>query len=224
MYDQNGVELHKMASHIEPLRLEFLPYHFLLASIGLTGVLTYQDTSTGSIVAMHKTKGNGAGNSLTMCQNKHNAIIYLGHSNGTVSLWSPNMSESVVRVLAHRGGVKSVVVDESVAGGGMNGGRYMATAGLDGMVKVWDCRNWKGCVREWSARGGAAELDWSAKGVLAVASGGTVNVSFPRRHNFSRSLYFRSFSSTQHHHSTLLLEHVLNLINTQSHHSHQRST
>jgi len=52
----------------------------------------------------------------------------------------------------------------------------MATAGHDGMVKVWDCRNWKGAVRQWAARGGSAELEWSQKGALAVASGGSVNV------------------------------------------------
>jgi U3 small nucleolar RNA-associated protein 7 len=52
----------------------------------------------------------------------------------------------------------------------------MATAGRDSVVKVWDCRNWKGAVREWSARGGGAEVEWSARGALAVASGGTVNV------------------------------------------------
>jgi len=53
----------------------------------------------------------------------------------------------------------------------------MATAGHDGIVKVWDCRNWKGAVRQWAARGGSAELEWSQKGALAVASGGSVNVS-----------------------------------------------
>lgn len=57
----------------------------------------------------------------------------------------------------------------------------MATAGKDGFVKVWDCRNWKGAVREWNVRGaGDAELEWSQRGSLAVASGGTVNVSTPR--------------------------------------------
>lgn len=52
----------------------------------------------------------------------------------------------------------------------------MATSGQDGVVKVWDCRNWKGAVRTWSTRGGGAELEWSQKGVLAVATGGSVNV------------------------------------------------
>lgn len=32
IYDHNGVELHCLNKHLEPLYLEFLPYHFLLAS------------------------------------------------------------------------------------------------------------------------------------------------------------------------------------------------
>ena len=32
IYDHNGVELHCLSKHVEPLFLEFLPYHFLLAS------------------------------------------------------------------------------------------------------------------------------------------------------------------------------------------------
>ena len=33
IYDKDGVELHKLSSHIEPTALEFLPYHWLLASV-----------------------------------------------------------------------------------------------------------------------------------------------------------------------------------------------
>lgn len=32
IYDHNGVEIHCLNKHLEPLFLEFLPYHFLLAS------------------------------------------------------------------------------------------------------------------------------------------------------------------------------------------------
>ncbi|KAK0467710.1 BING4CT-domain-containing protein [Desarmillaria tabescens] len=131
IYDRDGVELHCLKAHIEPTRMEFLPYHWLLATI-----------------------------------------------NGTVTLWTPNLPHPAVQLLAHLGPVASVSMDPS------QGGRYMATAGKDQTVKVWDCRNWKGAVREWSARGGYAEVEWSAKGALAVASGGTVNVyTAPTIHN-----------------------------------------
>ncbi|KAI0327740.1 BING4CT-domain-containing protein [Cubamyces sp. BRFM 1775] len=167
IYDRDGVELHKLKSHIEPTRLEFLPYHWLLVSVGNPGYLKYQDTSTGQVVVEHRTK---LGACHTMCQNPHNAVIHLGHQNGTVTLWTPNLPHPAVRLLAHLGPVGSVSVDSST------GGRYMATAGQDGTVKVWDCRNWKGAVRTWNARGGSAELEWSQKGALAVATGGSVNV------------------------------------------------
>lgn len=136
---------------------------------GNAGYLKYQDTSTGQLLIEHRTK---LGSSTAMTQNLHNAVIHLGHQNGTVTLWTPNLPHPAVTLLAHLGPVSSVSVDPS------QGGRYMATAGRDGTVKVWDCRNWKGAVREWSARGGTAEVEWSARGTLGVASGGTVNVSF----------------------------------------------
>lgn len=167
IYDRDGVEIHRLKAHIEPTRLEFLPYHWLLVSVGNTGHLKYQDTSTGSLVADHRTK---LGACRTMTQNRHNAVIHLGHQNGVVTLWTPNLPHPAVQLLAHLGPVVGLSVDPST------GGRYMASSGADGTVKVWDCRNWKGCVREWTTRGGGAELEWSAKGALAVATGGSVNM------------------------------------------------
>ncbi|KAF8884163.1 WD40-repeat-containing domain protein [Infundibulicybe gibba] len=168
IYDRDGVELHCLKSHIEPTRLEFLPYHWLLASVGNAGYLKYQDTSTGQLLVEHRTK---LGSCTTMAQNLHNAVIHLGHQNGCVTLWTPNLPHPAVQLLAHLGPVVSCSIDPS------QGGRYMATAGRDGTVKVWDCRNWKGAVRDWNVRGGGGiELEWSAKGSLAVASGGSVNV------------------------------------------------
>ncbi|KAF7800151.1 hypothetical protein EIP86_011397 [Pleurotus ostreatoroseus] len=167
IYDRDGVELHRLKSHIEPTRLEFLPYHWLLVSVGNPGTLTYQDTSTGQLIAQHRTK---LGACSTLAQNPHTAVIHLGHQNGTLTLWTPNLPTPAVRLLAHSGPVVSASVDPST------GGRYVATAGRDGMVKVWDCRNWRGAVRAWATRGGGAEVEWSQRGALAVASGGSVNV------------------------------------------------
>src|SRR5882762_6493811 len=33
IYDRDGVELHKLKAHVEPTRLEFLPFHWLLATV-----------------------------------------------------------------------------------------------------------------------------------------------------------------------------------------------
>jgi U3 small nucleolar RNA-associated protein 7 len=173
MYDLNGVELHRLASHIEPTKLEYLPYHFLLVSASNTGFLKYQDISTGQTVVEHRSK---LGPCRTMCQNPWNSVIQLGHQNGTVTLWTPNSPTPHVRLLAHLGEVTAVSVDGSSAG------RYMATSGADGRVKVWDCRNWKGCLRQWNVRTGTshglhgAQLDWSQKGMLAVGASNVVNV------------------------------------------------
>lgn len=48
-----------------------------------------------------------------MTQNPYNAIIHLGHPNGTVSLWSPNQKEPLVKMLCHRGAVRSLTVDKT---------------------------------------------------------------------------------------------------------------
>lgn len=137
---------------------------------GNAGYLKYQDTSTGQLLVQHRTK---FGTCNVMTQNLHNAVIYLGHQNGCVTLWTPNLPHPAVQLLAHLGPVVSASVDPS------QGGRYMATSGRDGTVKVWDCRNWKGAVREWTVRGGGDPvLEWSQKGYIAVASSGVVNVGF----------------------------------------------
>ncbi|KAF8590691.1 BING4CT-domain-containing protein [Ramaria rubella] len=167
IYDQNLVELHRLSALIEPAYLEFLPYHWLLVCAGLPGTLSYLDTSMGTIVAQHRPK---LGPPTALTQNAHNAVVYWGAGNGTVTLWTPSMTTPHIRLLAHLGPVTALSVDPS------SGGRYLATGGMDGRVKVWDHRNLGSPVREWSPRAGpASALEWSQRGVLAVASGGTVN-------------------------------------------------
>ncbi|KAF8519734.1 BING4CT-domain-containing protein [Hysterangium stoloniferum] len=169
IYDQDLVELHRLKSLIEPAFLEFLPYHWLLVCAGIPGTLSYLDTSTGTIVAQHKPK---LGPPTAIAQNTHNAVVYWGAGNGTVNLYTPSTSAPHVRLLAHLGPITALSVDPST------GGRYMATAGGDGRVKIWDSRNYNTPVREWAPRAGhATALEWSQRGVLAVAAGGSINVS-----------------------------------------------
>ena len=56
IYDNQGLEVHCMRNHIEVNRMAFLPYHYLLATVGNAGFLKYQDTSTGELVAELRTK------------------------------------------------------------------------------------------------------------------------------------------------------------------------
>lgn len=54
IYDSQGIEVHAIKTHIEPQKLEYLPYHFLLASVNNHGFLKYLDISVGKPVAEHR--------------------------------------------------------------------------------------------------------------------------------------------------------------------------
>jgi U3 small nucleolar RNA-associated protein 7 len=184
IYDNRGQEVHCLKDHTEVNRLEFLNHHFLLCTIGDQGVLRYQDTTYGKIIAQHRTK---LGPCDAMRQNPQNGIIHLGHSNGTVTLWSPNMGHSLVssfynhrignwtdvvfclqvKMLCHRGPVRSLAVDTS--------GRYMATCGADSQVKTWDVRMYKEIHSYYSAVP-AVHVDISQRGMLGVGYGGRVQI------------------------------------------------
>ncbi|XP_006202189.1 WD repeat-containing protein 46 [Vicugna pacos] len=165
IYDNQGIELHCIRRCDRVTRLEFLPFHFLLATASETGFLTYLDVSVGKIVAALNAR---AGRLDVMTQNPYNAVIHLGHSNGTVSLWSPAMKEPLAKILCHRGGVRAVAVDST--------GMHMATSGVDHQLKIFDLR---GTFQPLSARTlpqGAGHLAFSQRGLLAAGMGDVVNV------------------------------------------------
>ncbi|KAL2116647.1 hypothetical protein VTJ04DRAFT_8815 [Mycothermus thermophilus] len=157
IYDHHGVELHCLKKHVEVSHMEFLPYHFLLATLSISGQLKYQDTSTGQIVAEIPTK---LGTPVSLCQNPWNAILHIGQQNGTVTLWSPNLTEPLVKLLAHRGPVRSLAVDRE--------GRYMVSAGQDNRMAVWDIRNFKEAVSSYFTRAPATSVAISDTGLTAV--------------------------------------------------------
>lgn len=102
-----------------------------------------------------------------MCQNPDNAIMHLGHANGTVTLWSPSMTTPLVKMLCHNGPVKDVTVT--------NSGYHMATSGLDGQVKIWDLRTYK-LLDAYFSPTPASTLEYSQTGLLAVGSANRISV------------------------------------------------
>ncbi|KAF2724106.1 BING4CT-domain-containing protein [Polychaeton citri CBS 116435] len=159
IYDHRGVEIHNLDSHVETTHMEFLPYHFLLATIGNAGWIKWQDTSTGRLVAQTSTK---QGTPTAMGQNPWNAVINVGHQNGIVSLWSPNSPTPLVRMLAHRGPVRSLAVDRE--------GRYMVSTGQDMKMSVWDVRKFKP-VQEYFLRRPGSSVSISDRNLAAVGWG-----------------------------------------------------
>ncbi|GAA5905446.1 Utp7p [Sporobolomyces salmoneus] len=166
IYDKDGLEVHQLRQHIEVNQMEFLPYHFLLATIGNPGYLKYHDTSTGQLVAEHRTK---LGSCNVMAQNAHNAFIHLGHQNGTVTLWSPSVSQAQVKLLAHTSPVSSIAIDPSTMG------HRMVTTGIDGSVKIWDTRKWA-VLNEYHLKKTPKASGWSQKGLLGVGWGNHISV------------------------------------------------
>ena len=164
IYDNQGIELHAMRHHVEPTRLDYLPYHFLLTSTSKNGMLRYQDISTGTIIAEHKTR---LGECNVMAQNPQNAIIQLGHNNGMVTLWSPNMTTALVKMHCHNAPIKSIAIDQ--------GGHHLVTAGLDGKVTVWDLRTYRELHSYFTTRP-ASTMSISATGMLAMGFGPHVQI------------------------------------------------
>jgi U3 small nucleolar RNA-associated protein 7 len=95
-------------------------------------MIKYQDVSIGKIISEIKSKN---GEIKSMCLNPYNAVILTGHSNGCVSMWTPNMGEPVVKFLAHSNSVTSLSVDVY--------GKNLVTCGSDGKMKIWDLKNYK---------------------------------------------------------------------------------
>ena len=165
IYDAHGTEVHKLKNHIGAVSLEYLPFHFLLASASESGLLRYQDVSTGDLVAEIRTK---LGTPQSMAQNPYNAVVHLGHSNGTVTMWAPNTHVPVAKVLANAGPIRGIAIDRE--------GRYMACAGGNKQIKIWDIRNFKDTLQSYGTHTPASSIHFSDTGLLAVGFSSFVHV------------------------------------------------
>ncbi|XP_055352442.1 WD repeat-containing protein 46-like [Paramacrobiotus metropolitanus] len=164
IYDNKGIELHCIKKLFQVNCMDFLPYHFLLATGSERGFLSWLDISLGQMVAQFPTK---LGRLSTLRKNPATAIVHLGHANGTVSLWSPNVSEPLVKFLSHESAVRALDIDSS--------GRFMATAGCDRKMKIWDLRMYRP-LHEISVFQAPVSLAFSQTGLLAVGMERSVEV------------------------------------------------
>ena len=130
----------------------------------MSGFLKYTDTSTGQTVAELPTR---LGAPTSLCQNPWNAILHVGHQNGTVTLWSPNSQTALVKALVHRGPVRSMAVDKS--------GRYMVSTGQDLKMNIWDIRMFRE-VHSYSCYQPGSSVAISDRGLTAVGWGTQVSV------------------------------------------------
>lgn len=169
IYDTiSGAEVHCLKEHARVSHLEFLPFHFLLASWSENGILRYLDTSTGQQVARHYSK---MGPCHSFRQSTATSIINVGHGDGCVSLWSPAHAEPLMKIKAHHGPVTALACHDQST---------IITAGGDFKWKIWDLRKPDQAVNSYSYRGAPpSSIDISQTGMVGIGNGVRVNVFAP---------------------------------------------
>jgi U3 small nucleolar RNA-associated protein 7 len=169
IYDgTTGAEVHCLTEHGDPFCLSYLPHHWLLASIGRMGYLKYHDVSTGALVSTHRTK---LGAPTALRYNPSNAILHAGHTNGTVTLWSPAQSTYLVKMKCSSNG-STAITDLAID----LRGQTMVTSSMDRQIRVWDLRMYRERHAYYCAAGVPTSLDISQRGLLGVGHAGHVTI------------------------------------------------
>lgn len=162
IYDNTGLEVYCLRDLGLTYQLEYMAPFWLMVSIGEFGELSWQDVSSGEVVARYKTH---KGPCKVMRHNPNNGVIHLGHNNGTVTLWTPNEGRPSVEMLVHKGPVVSMAIHNN----------YMATSGFDGFWSTWDLRNYKQVLqRQFVGRMPPSAMAVSQTGILGMALGGRI--------------------------------------------------
>ncbi|KGG50988.1 hypothetical protein DI09_49p180 [Mitosporidium daphniae] len=162
LYNSSGVEVHSLKEHTDATCLDFLPYHLLLVSGSRSGIIRYQDISTGKIAAEWPTK---LGPIQALTQNPSSAIMHLGHASGTVTFWCPSTNGPLVKMLCGKGPISSIAINQ--------GGTVMATSSADTTVKLWDLRTYK-LLEEYKTPLSPTSLGISQTGLLTATFGSSV--------------------------------------------------
>lgn len=82
-------------------------------------------------------------------------------------MWAPTVREPLVKMLCHKGPVRGLAVE--------SGGHFMATAGADQNLRIWDLRNLKP-LYAYKLGPGLSGLAFSQRKILAAAAGKRVQV------------------------------------------------
>lgn len=164
IYDKDGIEVNVIKTMHRATQLEFLDYYFLLASASDKAFISWKDISIGKDIANFPMKNKAT----RMTNNPHNGMLLCSHSNGTVSMWTPNYNKPAVSMLCHPASVRGISVSAD--------GNYFATTSLDKTIKIWDLRNNFEIVKEVQIRDIPDSLHFSQRGVLAVAAGRMVQM------------------------------------------------
>lgn len=164
-YDNKGTEIHCVKRMFNVNQLEFLPYHFLLASGSNDGWLKWLDVSIGEIVAEFRSLDEKI---TLMKQNPANAVMCVGSSKGVVSMWTPTANQPLARVLCHPTPITSMAFNPA--------GDRLATSGLDRRIKLWDTRMFKEPLTEYQTKTPVNHIALSQKNVMAIALGNVCEI------------------------------------------------
>ncbi|KAL3314884.1 WD repeat-containing protein 46 [Cichlidogyrus casuarinus] len=165
IYDNQGVELHCIKKLNYVRSMEFLPYHFLLATASSRGYVSYLDLTLGEIIS---DLGSHMGPIYRTSLNPTNAVLMTGHSSGCVAMWTPSEKRYVVKLLCHPSSVSALAVDIT--------GNYLATSGLEKKLKIWDLRNNYEPLSTVDLPINVDSLSYSQTGLLAASSGQSVQI------------------------------------------------
>lgn len=175
IYDgASGAEVHRLKRHTEVDYLEYLPYHFLLSSIGGQGTLRYQDISTGAIVGEIATR---MGRCSSLSLNPANGILHLGFVGGHVALHSPTVPGPLVTMQCHLAPVSALSIEPQ--------GRWMATASVDGAVRLWDLRTYRKLCEVHPGTKRITSIAISQRGSIIATSSGSHVVTWRTDNLFS---------------------------------------
>jgi U3 small nucleolar RNA-associated protein 7 len=85
----------------------------------------------------------------------------VGHSHGSVTMWTPNMNSAVVKMLCHPSApITSIEYTRC--------GNYMVTTGTDSRMKVWDMRTYA-LLHNYFTPSPVSSMSISQTGLLAVS-------------------------------------------------------